>query len=120
MDLTKEQKEILSKIADIKQVIQKNHLDIRDLTEQLISTLPFKEGDVVLNRSNEHLLVRKIEPYDDGFGVNEHRYLGKIEVILNVINKDGQPIERDKWDLITEENIKDIKLPSKKDEFVRW
>lgn len=120
MDLTKEQKEMFSKIADIKQVIQKNHLDIRDLTEQLISTLPFKEGDVVLNQRNEHLLVRKIEPYDDRFGVNEHRYLGKIEVILNVINNDGQPIERDKWDLITEENIKDIKLPSKKDEFVRW
>ena len=48
MDLTKEQKEIFSKIADIKQVILKNHFDISDLTEQLISTLPFKEGDIVL------------------------------------------------------------------------
>ena len=46
MDLTKEQKEIFSKIADIKQVILKNHFDISDLTEQLISTLPFKEGDI--------------------------------------------------------------------------
>lgn len=118
MDLTKEQKEILSKIAEIKQVIQKNHLDIRDLTEQLISTLPFKEGDIVLNQSNEHLLVRKIEPYDNGFGVNEHRYLGKIEVILNIINKDGQPSEREKWALISEENIKDIQLPNKKGEFI--
>ena len=119
MDLTKEQKEIYSKIADIKKVIQKNHFDIRDLTEQLISTLPFKEGDIVLNQSNEHLLVRKIEPYDNGFGVNEHRYLGKIEVTLNVINKDGQPTERELWDLISDERIKEIKLPSKKDEFVR-
>ena len=64
MDLTKEQKEIYSKIADIKQVILKNHFDISDLTEQLISTLPFKVDDIVLNQSNEHLLVRKIEPYD--------------------------------------------------------
>lgn len=64
MDLTKEQKEIFSKIADIKQVILSNHFNIRDLTEQLISTLPFKEGDIVINQSNEHLLVRKIEPYD--------------------------------------------------------
>lgn len=77
MDLTKEQKEIYSKIADIKQVILKNHFDISDLTEQLISTLPFKVDDIVLNQSNEHLLVRKIEPYDHGFGLNEHRYLGK-------------------------------------------
>lgn len=35
MDLTKEQKEIFSKIADIKQVILSNHFDISDLTEQL-------------------------------------------------------------------------------------
>ena len=48
MDLTKEQKEIFSKIADIKQVILSNHFDVSDLTEQLISTLPFKEGDNVI------------------------------------------------------------------------
>ena len=119
MDLTKEQKEIYSKIADIKQVILKNHFDISDLTEQLISTLPFKVDDIVLNQSNEHLLVRKIEPYDHGFGLNEHRYLGKIEVILNVLNKDGQPSERNLCALISEENIKDIHLPSKKGEFIR-
>lgn len=118
MDLTKEQKEIFSKIADIKQVILSNHFNIRDLTEQLISTLPFKEGDIVINQSNEHLLVRKIEPYDKGFGVNEHRYLGEIEVILNIINKDGQPSEREKWTLISEKNIKDIQLPNKKGEFI--
>lgn len=53
MDLTKEQKEIFSKIADIKQVILKNHFDISDLTEQLISTLPFKEGDIVLYYKDE-------------------------------------------------------------------
>lgn len=119
MDLTKEQKDIFSKIADINQVILKNHFDIRDLTEQLISTLPFKEGDIVLNQSNEHLLVRKIKPYDNGNWLHEHRYYGKIEVILNKINKDGQPSERDMWAWITEENIKDIKLPSKKGEIVR-
>lgn len=119
MDLTKEQKEIYSKIADIKQVILKNHFDISDLTEQLISTLPFKVDDIVLNQSNEHLLVRKIEPYYHGFGLNKHRYLGKIEVILNILNKDGQPSERNLWALISEENIKDIQLPSKKGEFIR-
>lgn len=59
MDLTKEQKEIFSKIADIKQVILKNHFDISDLTEQLISTLPFKEGDIVLNYRDEPCMVSK-------------------------------------------------------------
>lgn len=78
----------------------------------------FKDGDIVINQSNEHLLVRKIEPYDKGFGVNEHRYLGEIEVILNIINKDGQPSEREKWVLISEKNIKDIQLPNKKGEFI--
>ena len=72
----------------------------------------------MINQSNEHLLVRKIEPYDKGFGVNEHRYLGEIEVILNIINKDGQPSEREKWALISEKNIKDIQLPNKKGEFI--
>ena len=89
------------------------------MTEQLISTLPFKVDDIVLNQSNEHLLVRKIEPYYHGFGLNKHRYLGKIEVILNILNKDGQPSERNLWALISEENIKDIQLPSKKGEFIR-
>lgn len=119
MDLTKEQKEIYSKIADIKKVIQKNYFNIRDLTEQLISTLPFKEGDVVINQRDQRLLVSKIEPYDNGIGQTEKSYLGKIEVTLNVINKDGQPTERELWDLISDERIKEIKLPSKKDEFVR-
>ena len=118
MDLTKEQKEIFSKIADIKQVILLNHFNICDLTEQLISTLPFKEGDIVINQSNEHLLVKKIEPYDKGFGVNEHRYSGEIEVAFNIINKDGQPSEKEKWTLISEKNIKDIQLPNKKGEFI--
>lgn len=62
MDLTKDQKEIFSKIADIKQVILKNHFDISDLTEQLISTLPFKEGDIVLYYKDEPYMVSKIEP----------------------------------------------------------
>lgn len=71
MNLTKEQKEIFSKIADIKQVILKNHFDISDLTEQLISTLPFKEGDIVLNYRNEPCMVSKIEPWDEGMGRNK-------------------------------------------------
>lgn len=89
------------------------------MTEQLISTLPFKEGDVIINQSDQRLLVSKIEPYDNGIGQTENSYLGKIEVTLNVINKDGQPTERELWDLISDERIKEIKLPSKKDEFVR-
>lgn len=39
--------------------------------------------------------------------------------ILNKINKDGQPSERDMWAWMTDKNIKDIKLPSKKGELVR-
>ena len=120
MDLTKEQKEIYSKIADIKQDIQKNFFNIRDLTEQLISTLPFKEGDMVINQYGKLLFVQKIEPYDNAFGQLEHTYLGKIEVILTEINEEGQPTKRELWDLITDQDIKEIKLPSKKNELVSW
>ena len=70
MDLTKDQKEIFSKIADIKQVILKNHFDISDLTEQLISTLPFKEGDIILYYKDEPYMVSKIEPWDEGMGTS--------------------------------------------------
>lgn len=119
MQLTNEQEKIYSRISELRQVILKNNLNIRDLTEQLISTLPFKEGDIVLNQRNEHLLVRKIEPYDNGTVSHKHRYFGKIIVFFNKINKDGQPSKGDIWEWITSEDIKNIKLPSKKGELVR-
>lgn len=100
MKLTKEQKEIFSKIADIKQVILSNHFDISDLTEQLISTLPFKEGDIVLCYKDEHYMVSKIEPWDEGMDTyHTYRYYGKIHLILNKICKDDHPSRRnqDKW-----------------------
>ena len=100
MDLTKEQKEIFSKITDIKQVILKNHFDISDLTEQLISTLPFKEGDIVLYYKDEPYMVSKIEPWDEGMDTSHtYRYYGMIHLVLNKICKDGHPSRRnqDKW-----------------------
>ena len=107
MDLTKEQKEIFSKIADIKQVILKNHFDISDLTEQLISTLPFKEGDIVLNYRDEPCMVSKIEPWDEGMYTDHtYRYYGNIHLVLNKICKDGYPSRRnqDKWLLSSDIN----------------
>lgn len=89
MKLTKEQKEILSKIADIKQVILSNHFDISDLTEQLISTLPFKEGDIVLYYKDEPYMVSKIEPWDEGMDTSHtYRYYGNayLMVSLSVFN----------------------------------
>jgi alpha-D-ribose 1-methylphosphonate 5-phosphate C-P lyase len=100
MELTKEQKEIFSKIADIKQVILKNHFDISDLTEQLISTLPFKEGDIVLYYKDEPYMVSKIEPWDEGIDTSHtYRYYGNIHLVLNKICKNGNPSRRnqDKW-----------------------
>lgn len=100
MKLTKEQKEIFSKITDLKQIIQSNHSDISYLTEQLIDTLPFKEGDIVLNYRDEPCLVSKIEPWDEGEDTyHKYRYYGNIHVVLNKIRKDGQPSRRnqDKW-----------------------
>lgn len=113
MDLTKEQKEIFSKIADIKQVILKNHFDISDLTEQLISTLPFKEGDIVLYYKDEPYMVSKIEPWDEGMGTfHTYRYYGMIHLVLNKICKDGHPSRRnqDKWLLGTPTYIEKFKL----------
>lgn len=112
MDLTKEQKEIFSKIADIKQVILLNHFNISDLTEQLISTLPFKEGDIVLNYRDEPCMVSKIEPWDEGMGTsNTYRYYGNIHLVLNKICKDGHPSRRnqDKW-LLSSIDIEKFKL----------
>ena len=112
MDLTKEQKEIFSKIADIKQVILKNHFDISDLTEQLISTLPFKEGDIVLNYRDEPCMVSKIEPWDEGMYTDHtYRYYGNIHLVLNKICKDGYPSRRnqDKW-LLSSIDIEKLKL----------
>ncbi len=112
MDLTKDQKEIFSKIADIKQVILKNHFDISDLTEQLISTLPFKEGDIVLNYRDEPCMVSKIEPWDEGMDTNHtYRYYGNIHLVLNKICKDGHPSRRnqDKW-LLSSIDIEKFKL----------
>lgn len=112
MDLTKEQKEIFSKIADIKQVILKNHFDISDLTEQLISTLPFKEGDIVLNYRDEPCMVSKIEPWDEGMDTfHKYRYYGNIHLVLNKICKDGHPSRRnqDKW-LLPSIDIEKFKL----------
>ena len=112
MDLTKEQKEIFSKIADIKQVILKNHFDISDLTEQLISTLPFKEGDIVLNYRDEPCMVSKIEPWDEGMYTDHtYRYYGNIHLVLNKICKDGHPSRRnqDKW-LLASTDIEKFKL----------
>lgn len=100
MDLTKEQKEIFSKIADIKQVIQKNHFDIHDLTEQLISTLPFKEGDIVFYYRDVPYMVSKIEPWDEGkYTSHTYCYYGIIHLVLNKICKDGHPSrrEQDYW-----------------------
>lgn len=110
MDLTKEQKEIFSKIADIKQVILSNHFNIRDLTEQLISTLPFKEGDIVLYYKDEPYMVSKIEPWDEGMGTS--RYYGMTHLVLNKICKDGHPSRRNqhKWLLGTSTDIEKFKL----------
>lgn len=112
MDLTKDQKEIFSKIADIKQVILKNHFDISDLTEQLISTLPFKEGDIVLNYRDKPCMVSKIEPWDEGMYTDHtYRYYGNIHLVLNEICKDGHPSRRnqDKW-LLSSIDIEKLKL----------
>ncbi len=112
MDLTKEQKEIFSKIADIKQVILSNHFDISDLTEQLISTLPFKEGDIVLYYKDEPYMVSKIEPWDEGMDTfHNYLYYGKIHLVLNKICKDGHPSRRnqDVW-LLSSIDIKKFKL----------
>lgn len=113
MDLTKEQKEIFSKISDIKQVILKNHFDIMELTEQLISTLPFKEGDIVFYYKDVPYLVSKIEPWDEGvYTSHKHRYYGKIHLVLNKICKDGHPSRRnqDKWLVCPSTDIKKFKL----------
>lgn len=112
MDLTKEQKEIFSKIADIKQVILKNHFDISDLTEQLISTLPFKEDDIVLNYRDEPYMVSKIEPWDEGMYTDHtYRYYGNIHLVLNKICKDGHPSRKnqDQW-LLPSIDIEKFKL----------
>lgn len=112
MDLTKEQKEIFSKIADIKQVILSNHFDISDLTEQLISTLPFKEGDIVLNYRDEPCMVSKIEPWDEGMDTSHtYRYYGNIHLVLNKICKDSHPSRKnqDKW-LLSSIDIEKFKL----------
>lgn len=112
MDLTKEQKEIFSKIADIKQVILSNHFNISDLTEQLISTLPFKEGDIVFYYKDVPYMVSKIEPWDEGkYTSHTHSYYGIIHLVLNKICKDGHPSRRnqDKW-LSSSTDIKKFKL----------
>ena len=112
MKLTKEQKEILSKIADIKQVILSNHFNISDLTEQLISTLPFKEGDIVLYYKDEPYMVSKIEPWNKEINTSHtYRYYGNIHLVLNKICKDGHPSRRnqDTW-LLTSTNIEKFKL----------
>lgn len=113
MDLTKEQKELFSKISDIEQVILKNHFDIRDLTEQLISTLPFKEGDIVFYYKDVPYMVSKIEPWDEIVS-SSHRYsyYGKIHLVLNKICKDGHPSRRnqDIWLVRPSTDIKKFKL----------
>ena len=113
MDLTKEQKEIFPKISDIEQVILKNHFDISDLTEQLISTLPFKEGDIVFYYKDVPYMVSKIEPWDEGvYTSHTYRYYGKIHLVLNKICKDGHPSRRnqDKWLVCPSTDIKKFKL----------
>ena len=113
MELTKEQDEIYSKISDIKQVILKYHFEISDLTEELIDTLPFKEGDKVLYYGDTPYLVSKIEPWDEKKdNCHQHRYYGMIHLVLNKIRKNGQPSKRntDCW-LLGEDDIKRIKLP---------
>lgn len=113
MDLTKEQKEIFSKISDIKQTILKKHFDIRDLTEQLISTLPFKEGDIVFYYKDVPYLVRKIEPWDEIVSTSHrYSYYGKIHLVLNKICKNGHPSIRDQdiWLLRPSTVIKKFKL----------
>ena len=113
MDLTKEQKEIFSKIADIKQVILSNHFDIMKLTKQLIRTLPFKEGDIVFYYKDVPYLVSKIEPWDEGTDTShKHRYYGNIHLVLNKICKDGHPSRRnqDKWLVCPSTDIKKFKL----------
>lgn len=113
MDLTKEQKEILSKISDIEKVILKNHFDIRDLTKQLISTLPFKEGDIVFYYKDVPYLVSKIEPWDEIVSTSHrYSYYGKIHLVLNKICKDGHPSRRnqDMWFVCPSTNIKRLKL----------
>lgn len=112
MKLTKEQKEILSKIADIKQVILSNHFDISDLTEQLISTLPFKEGDIVLYYKDEPYMVSKIEPWDEGMDTSHaYRYYGIIHLVLNKICKDGHPSRRNQDNyLLCSTDIEKFKL----------
>lgn len=112
MKLTKEQIEILSKIADIKQVILSNHFDISDLTEQLISTLPFKEGDIVLYYKDESYMVSKIEPWDEGMDTSHtYRYYGNIHLVLNKICKDGHPSRRNQDNyLLCSTDIEKFKL----------
>lgn len=112
MDLTKEQKDIFSKIADLRQLILSNHSDISYLTEQLISTLPFKEGDIVLYYKDEPYMVSKIEPWDEGMDTSRaYRYYGNIHLVLNKICKDGHPSRRnqDIW-LISSTGIEKFKL----------
>lgn len=113
MDLTKEQKEIFSKISDIEQVILKNHFDIMELTEQLISTLPFKEGDIVFYYKDVPYMVSKIEPWDEIVSTSHrYSYYGKIHLVLNKICKDGHPSRRnqDIWLVRPSTDIKKFKL----------
>lgn len=113
MDLTKEQKEIFSKISDIEQIILKNHFDIMELTEQLIGTLPFKEGDIVFYYKDVPYLVSKIEPWDEIVSTSHrYSYYGKIHLVLRKICKDGHPsrIVQDMWLTCPSTDIKKFKL----------
>lgn len=81
MDLTKEQKEIFSKIADIKQVILSNHFDISDLTEQLISTLPFKDAIECWTEMRKHKPFSILKDKKDGHRIQIPSISDGINVI---------------------------------------